>query len=110
MTTSVNDENVAVRLALHGAADAVAEQTREQVRLTRPDNDEIGVALFGEAQDLVGCIAEPEHCLHIHAAISQDRASASLLLAVHLGRVPVLESPDPVNLTLSVGATLVTMT
>src|SRR5262245_17057239 len=47
----VDDQDVAVRLPLHGLADALAQEPLQQVRLTGSDHDQVGTDLLGGRDD-----------------------------------------------------------
>jgi hypothetical protein len=59
----VDDENVAVRPAVHGTADARIEQPLKQTRLACADDDQIRLPALCELEDLGGGIADREGVL-----------------------------------------------
>src|SRR5947208_8968619 len=55
---SARDEHFAARLALHPLGDVGPEQAAERRVMVRADDDHRRVALFGDAEQLAGGIAE----------------------------------------------------
>jgi hypothetical protein len=56
----VDDQDVAVSLALDLATHAQTEKTLEEARLVRADDDEVGAALLGQLDDVACRVGERE--------------------------------------------------
>jgi hypothetical protein len=69
----VDDEDIAMRLALHRAAHAQPKQPREEIRLVRADDDEVGVAPLGELHDLARGVAQRDFVLALETALGKER-------------------------------------
>jgi hypothetical protein len=108
----VDDQHVAVGLALNLAADARLDQPLEQARLAGPDDDQIGVAALRELEDLRRRVAQRDVVLGVEPALAQERRSVPQLLTVQLGRIDRVDRPDPraAAAPTSACATLVTTT
>ena len=70
---SVDDENVAVRLAVHSTADARVEQPLEQTRLARADDDQIRVPALCELEDHLGGVTEGDGVLGLECPAPRGR-------------------------------------
>ena len=68
---SVNDENIAVRLAVHGTADARVEQPLDQARLARTDDDQVDVPALRELEDRLRWIPERDGVLGLNAPLAR---------------------------------------
>jgi hypothetical protein len=65
----MDDQDVTVRPASDRLADALAEQPLEHVRLVRPDDDQIRLALVGEFPDRVRRLADWGHVPKLDQAV-----------------------------------------
>ena len=79
---SVDDEDVAMRLAVHFAADAQVEQPLKQTRLAGPDDDQVRVLVLGELEDHLGRLAEGDGVLGLDPPLAEEGGGVSELFAM----------------------------
>ena len=89
----VHDQHVAVRLVRHRLADALTEYARDQVRLARADDDQIGTAVLCELHDRVGRIADAGRNSAATPCASRYSCASLELLGVLRRRVGRVDRP-----------------
>ena len=67
----MHDQDVAVRVSLDGAADAVAQETLEESGFPCADDDEVCPALLGELDDRLSGTSQRKHRLRLYSAIAE---------------------------------------
>ena len=94
---SMDDQHVAMRAPLDVLADAQAEEPRDQPGLARPDDDHVGVPLFGSRQDHVGRVTDSDVVRRLDSQPVEHGPCVTELLSMQVRRIDRVDRPDPVG-------------